>query len=170
MGGKASRSLSGQTRLVLVLARMKGQQAIYGALVNPDTYPGTILGVAGPLETAASRRRFLAGELPADPERANWGQRQHWAFPVLDMRLAPVLGNEMEAQVEERQALPKTASYRHEYVHCGKATCTPCQTGPGHGPYWYAYWREAGRVRKRYIGKQLSQSVGEKGGDTSASA
>ena len=22
-----------------------------------------------------------------------------------------------------------------------------------HGPYWYAYWREGGRVRSRYLGK-----------------
>jgi predicted ATPase/DNA-binding SARP family transcriptional activator len=25
--------------------------------------------------------------------------------------------------------------------------------GPGHGPYWYAHWREGGRQRSRYLGK-----------------
>lgn len=40
---------------------------------------------------------------------------------------------------------------RQETVKCGKAGCTRCP----HGPYWYAYWREAGRVRSRYIGKTL---------------
>jgi hypothetical protein len=23
----------------------------------------------------------------------------------------------------------------------------------GHGPYWYAYWREGPKVRKKYLGK-----------------
>jgi hypothetical protein len=23
-----------------------------------------------------------------------------------------------------------------------------------HGPYWYAYWKENGRTRSRYIGKE----------------
>ncbi len=39
-------------------------------------------------------------------------------------------------------------TYRLEEVRCGKATCTRCP----HGPYWYAYWREDGRVRSRYLG------------------
>ncbi len=37
---------------------------------------------------------------------------------------------------------------RSEWVRCGKR-CGGCP----HGPYWYAYWREEGRVRKRYVGK-----------------
>lgn len=39
--------------------------------------------------------------------------------------------------------------YRSEYVKCGKAGCRRCP----HGPYWYAYWRQDGKLRKRYIGK-----------------
>jgi hypothetical protein len=34
-------------------------------------------------------------------------------------------------------------------VRCGKESCTRCP----HGPYWYAYWREDGRRRSRYVGK-----------------
>lgn len=44
-----------------------------------------------------------------------------------------------------------TPSYRRQLVRCGKAGCTKCP----HGPYWYAYWREDGRIRSRYIGKEL---------------
>jgi hypothetical protein len=40
-------------------------------------------------------------------------------------------------------------TYRQERVRCGRAGCTRCP----HGPYWYAYWREDGRLRSRYIGK-----------------
>jgi hypothetical protein len=45
--------------------------------------------------------------------------------------------------------------YRQQYVRCGKASCTRCP----HGPYWYAYWRENGRARSRYVGKQLPESA-----------
>ena len=49
-------------------------------------------------------------------------------------------------------------SYRSEEVVCGKPGCTKCP----HGPYWYAYWREGGRVRSRYIGKNLPQGADPK--------
>ena len=46
-------------------------------------------------------------------------------------------------------------TYRQEPIKCGRANCTRCP----HGPYWYAYWREGGRLRSRYIGKELPKSV-----------
>ena len=42
-------------------------------------------------------------------------------------------------------------SYRQEHVRCGKEGCGACP----HGPYWYAYWKQDGRTRKQYIGRQL---------------
>lgn len=42
-------------------------------------------------------------------------------------------------------------SYRQEHVRCGKQRCRTCP----HGPYWYAYWREGGKTRSRYIGRHL---------------
>ncbi|HYH50809.1 MAG TPA: hypothetical protein VEG38_14790 [Acidimicrobiia bacterium] len=39
-------------------------------------------------------------------------------------------------------------TYRREEVRCGKTNCKRCP----HGPYWYAYWRENGRLRSRYLG------------------
>ncbi len=44
---------------------------------------------------------------------------------------------------------PPTVTYREERVKCGKKGCTKCP----HGPYVYKYWREDGRLRKRYVGK-----------------
>lgn len=41
-----------------------------------------------------------------------------------------------------------TITYRREEVRCGKGNCSRCP----HGPYWYAYWREGGKVRSRYLG------------------
>jgi hypothetical protein len=42
-------------------------------------------------------------------------------------------------------------TFRQETVRCGKDGCTRCP----HGPYWYAYWREGGKLRSRYVGKHL---------------
>ena len=42
-------------------------------------------------------------------------------------------------------------SFRQQTVRCGKKGCTSCP----HGPYWYAYWREDGRMRSKYVGKEL---------------
>jgi hypothetical protein len=44
-------------------------------------------------------------------------------------------------------------TYQFQYRKCGKPTCSTCRSGPGHGPYWYAYWREGSRLRSGYIGK-----------------
>jgi hypothetical protein len=42
-------------------------------------------------------------------------------------------------------------TFRYETVRCGKQNCSRCP----HGPYWYAYWKEGGRTRSRYIGRSL---------------
>jgi hypothetical protein len=49
-------------------------------------------------------------------------------------------------------------SYQQQYVKCNKPNCQVCKTGPGHGPYWYLFWREGKKIRKRYIGKELPKS------------
>jgi hypothetical protein len=41
-------------------------------------------------------------------------------------------------------------TYRLENVSCGKG-CKGCP----HGPYWYGYWKEGGKTRSKYIGKNL---------------
>ena len=48
-------------------------------------------------------------------------------------------------------------TFRQQSVKCGKAGCTACP----HGPYWYAYWREDGKTRSRYIGKQLPEGASQ---------
>lgn len=66
---------------------------------------------------------------------------------------------------ERRPSLPHRAvtaeqqigsiTFRYETVRCGKANCTRCP----HGPYWYAYWKEDGRTRSRYVGRSLPQKA-----------
>src|SRR6185437_11990250 len=50
--------------------------------------------------------------------------------------------------------------YRQQYRRCGKSNCCVCAEGPGHGPYWYEVWREGGRPRTRYVGKDLPSDAG----------
>ena len=57
---------------------------------------------------------------------------------------------------------PDGVVYREQYVRCRKAGCTKCPPrGPGHGPYWYAYyWDYRQRTKSFYVGKQLPAGVG----------
>src|SRR5690349_22978430 len=50
-------------------------------------------------------------------------------------------------------------TYQKQFRKCGKASCSTCRTSQGHGPYWYAYWREGARLRSGYIGKVQSERV-----------
>lgn len=46
--------------------------------------------------------------------------------------------------------------YQLELVKCGKPACKCMgENAELHGPYWYAYWRENGKLKSRYIGKKL---------------
>ena len=48
--------------------------------------------------------------------------------------------------------------YQLERVRCGKAGCKCAgKDGKLHGPYWYAYWRDVGKLKSRYVGKQLQR-------------
>lgn len=42
-------------------------------------------------------------------------------------------------------------TYQLERVQCGKKTCKRCP----HGPYWYSYQRQGGKVKSRYVGKGI---------------
>ena len=60
-------------------------------------------------------------------------------------------------QVVEEWTL-ENKTYRLEGVRCGKDKCK-CASGRLHGPYWYSYTREQGRVKSQYVGKQLPQGI-----------
>ena len=44
-------------------------------------------------------------------------------------------------------------SLRSQMVRCGKTECSRCP----HGPYWYAYWREDGKRRSKYLGRLIEE-------------
>lgn len=57
-------------------------------------------------------------------------------------------GDDSEERADSLPAATGNVTYRLEKVRCGKPGCRSCP----HGPYWYAYYRERGRLRSRYIG------------------
>ncbi|MFN2589175.1 MAG: hypothetical protein ABR518_00175 [Actinomycetota bacterium] len=67
---------------------------------------------------------------------------------LLATRVGPGVPSATPAALALERPAPR-ASYRQQFVRCGKSGCTRCP----HGPYWYAYWREDGRLRSRYVGK-----------------
>jgi Family of unknown function (DUF6788) len=47
------------------------------------------------------------------------------------------------------KSIPSGATIRKEYVKCGNPYCYRCK----HGPYYYGYWKENGKLKKKYIGR-----------------
>jgi hypothetical protein len=67
-----------------------------------------------------------------------------------DLRRLLILAKaRLESRGVDFGAAAPTVRLRRQWVRCGKSNCTRCP----HGPYWYAYWREGGRRRSRYVGK-----------------
>lgn len=51
-------------------------------------------------------------------------------------------------------------SYQEQYRKCNKARCGTCNSGNGHGPYWYAYYRDGSKIRSVYLGNHDPRSIG----------
>jgi hypothetical protein len=47
------------------------------------------------------------------------------------------------------KSIPSHANIIRESVKCGKPDCNRCK----HGPYYYAYWKENGKLKKKYVGR-----------------
>ena len=67
--------------------------------------------------------------------------------------LLVAMGDEFDASGDRDPGV----TYRLEAVRCGKPGCSRCP----HGPYWYAYYREGGKLRSRYIGREGPGDVSE---------
>lgn len=77
--------------------------------------------------SAVQKKKILPGDPPALPKKTN-GKSLH--------------------------KIATTPAYRFavctQFVKCGKPNCK-CTSGQLHGPYQAAFWKEDGRIRKRYI-------------------
>ena len=61
---------------------------------------------------------------------------------------------------DRRGSLPKmlAGSLCAQWVQCGRTNCR-CARGRLHGPYYYRFWREHGRLRKQYVKRQDVRKV-----------
>ena len=48
------------------------------------------------------------------------------------------------------RTLPKMGAVCQQWKRCGQPGCR-CARGQLHGPYYALFWREDGRLRKRYV-------------------
>jgi hypothetical protein len=64
------------------------------------------------------------------------------------------------AEIKSRGTLPKTGIgvVCNQWVCCGKPNCR-CTAGALHGPYHYLFWREGGRLRKRYVSADKADAL-----------
>ena len=58
------------------------------------------------------------------------------------------------------ETLPKieAGTLHEQFVRCGRPGCR-CADGRLHGPYFYRFWREAGRLRKAYVPRSQLEAV-----------
>ena len=56
-------------------------------------------------------------------------------------------------RLPKRRPLPERVTIRSEWVRCAKKSCKSCP----HGPYYYSYWKQDGKLQKRYIGKSWDE-------------
>lgn len=56
--------------------------------------------------------------------------------------------------------LPKTSAICRQFRKCGKPGCK-CNAGDLHGPYFFYFYRENGRLRKKYIRKADAAALWE---------
>lgn len=99
----------------------------------------------------------LRGEVMAD--RLTWEEGEEMARELRG--LAEWLWEWMKEPERElptnREVVPDSKervgklTVQLEYVKCGQARCK----NDRHGPYWYGYYREGGKLKKVYIGKDL---------------
>jgi len=56
--------------------------------------------------------------------------------------------------------LPKTLPgvVCQQWVRCGRPGCR-CARGSLHGPYFYRFWRDGGRLRKEYVRRSDVEQV-----------
>jgi hypothetical protein len=83
----------------------------------------------------------------------------NWLAETIAQQQQPIEEDDIPVQsgreVVESRASGKV-TYRLEMVKCGKLACR-CASGLLHGPYWYAYHKDSGRLKSHYVGKELPE-------------
>ena len=72
-----------------------------------------------------------------------------YAIVEITNRLSGRLKSQQELSSRNYNSVPSSATIRKEYIKCGNPCCYRCK----HGPYYYGYWKENGKLKKKYIGR-----------------
>lgn len=98
------------------------------------------------------------GKLPLEQQQSLY----EWLGKMIEAAESQEIAKELTAlptkpgrKVVDTQQVGKVV-YRHEAVCCGKDNCK-CASGELHGPYWYAYQRQQGKLKSWYVGKELTE-------------
>lgn len=84
-----------------------------------------------------------------------------WLSSLLETRqLETELEEKTKREVVSRRIEGATI-YQLEMVRCGKGACRSCP----HGPYWYGYRRELGKLKSWYVGKKEPPKECDSSGD-----
>lgn len=76
-------------------------------------------------------------------------------------RMSARLNSQRALSSANYNSIPCSATIREEYVKCGNPYCYRCK----HGPYYYGYWKENGKLKKKYIGRYNPREKTNKEGD-----
>lgn len=79
-------------------------------------------------------------------------------LPLRELQRVKTRVDQLTEQIttwQDAEPVKPEKKYRQEWAKCSKPNCKTCGAGQGHGPYWYAFWTENGKTKKKYIGKHL---------------
>jgi hypothetical protein len=80
---------------------------------------------------------------------------QTWLSEEIEQEQQPPVIKPASSREVVETALIGRIAYQSELVRCGKPKCCCATQGRLHGPYWYGYRKEKGRLKSWYIGKEL---------------
>lgn len=118
------------------------------------------------LGTAIRCRRAIAPRAPVSG--ALWGQATRWRRRAAPLPPATPSGlkkmvpssTEHGVEIKSQEPLPNflPGVVCKQFVRCGRSNCR-CAAGELHGPYFYRFWREGGRLRKAYVNRSDLDAV-----------
>lgn len=97
-------------------------------------------------KTTSKAIRKAIAELPTEDQRS----LLEWLQQLLAIEPEIEVPNRAGREVVDIRRVGAVV-YQLEKVRCGKGACKSCP----HGPYWYSYQRDGGRLKSKYVGKQL---------------
>lgn len=63
-------------------------------------------------------------------------------------------------EIKNSKTLPKIGAVCEQLIRCGKPNCR-CARGELHGPYFYMFYRDGGRLKKVYVKREYVDRLRE---------